>query len=38
MLQLNGLDRGEGYLKYTVEHPDWTSYQEDRTTGDASKF
>ena len=38
VLQLNGLDRGEGYLRYVVEHPDWYKYSDDRASGDASKF
>lgn len=38
MLQLNGLRRGEGYVSYSVEHPNWYKRNDQAEENDASKF
>lgn len=38
MLQLKGQRRGEGYLSYGVESPDWYIWNDKQKTGDVSKF
>jgi hypothetical protein len=38
LLQLRGLGRGEGFLRYVVEHPDWYRHGENLEVEDATKF
>jgi hypothetical protein len=38
MLKLNGLGRGEGYVSYSVEHPNWYKRNDQAEENDASKF
>jgi hypothetical protein len=38
ILSLEGLNRGVGYLRYGMEHPDWYRRSEVNDSGDVSKF
>ena len=38
VLELIGLDRGVGYLKYGMEHPNWYIHNDKQEQVDASKF
>jgi len=37
-LQLEGVSRGNGYLAYSVEHPNWYVRGREATSSDVSKF